>query len=143
MYARHTAAASPGSPSPIREDIVKKSGDKWSTSPDTLVTNGPFKVAEMVSNDHITVVPNPNYSGTKPALKSIVFQVVNDGAAALGILAQDPPDFEAAQVLAHPRLVLAEDDGHAFSLELVPRISRAQSMDALSSQAAAAACTAG
>jgi oligopeptide transport system substrate-binding protein len=69
--------------SPIREDIVKKSGDKWSTSPDTLVTNGPFKVAEMVSNDHITVVPNPNYSGTRPTLKSIVFQVVNDGAAAL------------------------------------------------------------
>ena len=68
---------------PIREDIVKKRGDKWSTSPDTLITNGPFKVAEMVSNDHITVVPNPNYSGTKPTLKSIVFQVVNDGAAAL------------------------------------------------------------
>ena len=68
---------------PVRQDIVKKSGDKWSTSPDTLITNGPFEVAEMVSKEHITVVPNPNYWGAKPTLKRIEFQVVNDGAAAL------------------------------------------------------------
>ena len=68
---------------PVREDIVKKNGDKWSTSPDTLITNGPFKVSDMAPNDHITVVPNPNYWGPKPTLKTISFQVVNDGAAAL------------------------------------------------------------
>jgi oligopeptide transport system substrate-binding protein len=68
---------------PIREDIVKKSGDKWSAGPDTLITNGPFKVEEMVRNDHITVVPNQYYGGVKPTLKTITFQVVNDGAAAL------------------------------------------------------------
>jgi oligopeptide transport system substrate-binding protein len=69
---------------PIRQDVVKKNGDKWATSPDTLITNGPFKVTEMVANDHITVVPNPHYWGAKPVLTSINFQVVNDGAAALG-----------------------------------------------------------
>jgi oligopeptide transport system substrate-binding protein len=68
---------------PIREDVVKKGGDRWAASPDTLITNGPFKVTEMVHNDHITVVPNPNYWGPKPTLKTISFQVVNDGAAAL------------------------------------------------------------
>jgi oligopeptide transport system substrate-binding protein len=68
---------------PVREDVVKKGGDKWSASPDTLITNGPFRVTEMVHNDHITVVPNPNYWGHKPTLKTISFQVVNDGAAAL------------------------------------------------------------
>ena len=68
---------------PVRQDIVKKGGDKWSASPDTLITNGPFKVEEMVSNDRITVVPNPNYWGPKPTLKRISFQVVNDGAAGL------------------------------------------------------------
>jgi oligopeptide transport system substrate-binding protein len=46
---------------PVRQDIVKKNGDKWAASPDTLVTNGPFKVSEMVAKDHITVVPNPHY----------------------------------------------------------------------------------
>jgi oligopeptide transport system substrate-binding protein len=68
---------------PVREDVVKKSGDKWSASPDTLITNGPFKVSEMVRNDHITVVRNPNYWGAKPTLTAINFQVVNDGAFAL------------------------------------------------------------
>jgi oligopeptide transport system substrate-binding protein len=68
---------------PIRQDVVKKSGDKWSASPDTLVTNGPFKVSEMVTNDHITVVRNPNYWGVRPTLSTINFVVVNDGAVAL------------------------------------------------------------
>jgi len=68
---------------PVRQDIVKKSGDKWAASPETLITNGPFKVSEMVPNDHITVVPNPHYWGAKPTLTSIDFEVVNDGAAAL------------------------------------------------------------
>ncbi len=68
---------------PIRQDIVKKNGDRWAGSPDTLVTNGPFKVTEMVPNDHITVVPNPHYWAAKPTLTSIKFEVVNDGAVAL------------------------------------------------------------
>jgi len=68
---------------PVRQDVVKKGGDKWSASPDTLVTNGPFKVSEMVTNDHITVVRNPNYWGARPTLSTINFVVVNDGAFAL------------------------------------------------------------
>jgi oligopeptide transport system substrate-binding protein len=69
--------------SPIRKDIVAKYGDKWATSPDMFVTNGPFKVTEMVHNDRIKVEPNPGYWGAKPALKEIDFDIVNDGAAAL------------------------------------------------------------
>jgi oligopeptide transport system substrate-binding protein len=68
---------------PVRQDVVAKSADKWSTSPDTLVTNGPFKVTDMVKGDHIAAVPNPHYWGARPTLKSISFEVVNDGAAAL------------------------------------------------------------
>jgi oligopeptide transport system substrate-binding protein len=68
---------------PVRQDIVQKSGDKWSDSPDTLITNGPFKVSEMVRNDHITVVRNQRYWGAKPNLTAINFKVVNDGAVAL------------------------------------------------------------
>ena len=75
-------AAMPAS-APVRQDIVKKSGDKWSTSPDTLITNGPFMVTEMARNDHITVALNPHYRGPKPTLTAIKFVVVNDGAAAL------------------------------------------------------------
>ena len=68
---------------PIRQDVVDKSGDKWATSPDSLITNGPFKVSEMTANDHLTVVPNTHYWGPRPTLTAINFVVVNDGAAAL------------------------------------------------------------
>ena len=68
---------------PIRQDIVSKYSDKWATTPDSLLTNAPFKVKEMVSNDHLMVVPNPHYWGVRPTLTAIDFVVVNDGAAAL------------------------------------------------------------
>lgn len=75
-------AAMPAS-APIREDVVKKDGARWATSPDSLVTNGPFKVSDMAAGDHITVVPNPHYWGGRLTLTSITFTIVNDGAAAL------------------------------------------------------------
>ncbi len=68
---------------PIRKDVVAKNGDKWATSPETLVTNGPFKVSEMVANTRIVVDRNPRYWGARPLLTRIDFEVVNDGAAAL------------------------------------------------------------
>jgi oligopeptide transport system substrate-binding protein len=68
---------------PIRQDIVTKYADKWAGSPDSLVSNGPFHVTEIVPNIHLTVVPNPHYWGPKPKLTSITFDVVNDGAVAL------------------------------------------------------------
>ena len=75
-------AAMPAS-APVRQDVVTKGGDKWAGSPDSLVTNGPFKVTEMVPNDHLTVVPNTHYWGARPTLTAIKFVVVNDGAVAL------------------------------------------------------------
>jgi len=68
---------------PIRQDIVTQYGDKWSTSPGTLVSNGPFKLSKQVANEELTVVPNPHYWGPKPTLTSIEFDIINDGAAAL------------------------------------------------------------
>ena len=68
---------------PIRQDVVAKSVDKWSASPDTLMTNGPFKVSEMVADDHLTLTPNPHYWGPRPKLSALTFEVVKDGAAAL------------------------------------------------------------
>jgi len=68
---------------PIRKDVVTQNGDKWATAPAALVTNGPFKVTEMVKNDHIRVERNPYYWGAKASLTRIDFTIVNDGAAAL------------------------------------------------------------
>ncbi len=68
---------------PIRKDVVAANGDKWAASPDTLVTNGPYRVTDLVKNDHIAVERNPYYWGGKPTLTRIDFEVVIDGAAAL------------------------------------------------------------
>ncbi|HYL07026.1 MAG TPA: peptide ABC transporter substrate-binding protein [Candidatus Udaeobacter sp.] len=68
---------------PIRKDVVTKYGDKWAADPTTLVTNGPFKVAQMTANSDIQVDRNPQYWGGRPTLSKIDFMIVNDGAAAL------------------------------------------------------------
>lgn len=98
-------AAMPSS-APIRQDVVAKNGDRWSASPDTLVTNGPFRVSEIVAGDHLTLTPNPHYWGSKPTLTTIDFEVVKDGAAALekfkagGLDVMDVQPAQAAAVAA-------------------------------------------
>jgi oligopeptide transport system substrate-binding protein len=95
---------------PIRQDIVKTSGDKWATSPDTLITNGPFKVSEMAAGNHIAVIPNPHYWGQGRTLTAIDFVIVNDGAAALAKYSNGELDVidvqpaQAATVAGDPRL---------------------------------------
>lgn len=68
---------------PVRQDVVTTNGDKWSMAADTLMSNGPYRVTEMVAKDHITATANSHYWGPKPTLTTITFEVVNDGAAAL------------------------------------------------------------
>ena len=64
---------------PLRQDIVTRDG--WAQSPATYIGNGPFKMSEWVHQDHITLVPNPNYSGEKPKLQKITMLMVSSGAA--------------------------------------------------------------
>jgi oligopeptide transport system substrate-binding protein len=96
--------------SPIRQDVVTKSGDKWAASPDSLLTNGPFKVTEMVPHDHLTVVPSTHYWGPRPMLTAINFVIVTDGAAALakyksgGLDEIDVQPAQAASVAGDPSL---------------------------------------
>jgi oligopeptide transport system substrate-binding protein len=95
---------------PIRQDVVAKSVDKWSASPDTLMTNGPFKVSEMVADDHLTLTPNPHYWGPRPKLTTLTFEVVKDGAAALdrfragGADAMDVQPAQVGSVTSDPQL---------------------------------------
>lgn len=46
---------------PLREDIITKYGDKWALSADNYVGNGPFKLTEWKSKDHMTFMKNENY----------------------------------------------------------------------------------
>jgi oligopeptide transport system substrate-binding protein len=95
---------------PIRQDVVAKNGDKWSASPGTLMTNGPYRVSDIVAGDHITVTRNPDYWGPKPTLTDITFVVVKDGAAAVekfksgGLDVIDVQPAQATAVTGDPQL---------------------------------------
>jgi oligopeptide transport system substrate-binding protein len=66
---------------PVRQDIVEKAGAGWAQDPATYIGNGPFKMTEWVHQDHITLVPNPNYAGTKPSLQKVTYLMVTSGEA--------------------------------------------------------------
>jgi oligopeptide transport system substrate-binding protein len=79
---------------PVRKDIVQKFGkdssgtDKWAavaaTAPQSVVGNGPYKISEVVPKDHVTLVPNTNYVGTRshPTLTKITEYYIDDETVA-------------------------------------------------------------
>ena len=73
---------------PVRQDIIDKYGsDKWGAvsadTPKTLVSNGAFMVSELVPQDHVTLVPNPHWTGKKPTLTKLVMYEISDDNQAL------------------------------------------------------------
>jgi oligopeptide transport system substrate-binding protein len=79
---------------PVRQDVVTKYGkdssgnDKWaavsSAAPQQVVGNGLYKISEVVTKDHVTLVPNPNYGGSqpKPSLTKITEYFIDDETVA-------------------------------------------------------------
>ncbi len=80
--------------SPVRKDIVSKYGkdssgnDKWGavapTASQTVIGNGLYQISEDVPKDHITLVPNANYSGSqpKPTITKITESLIDDETVA-------------------------------------------------------------
>jgi oligopeptide transport system substrate-binding protein len=79
---------------PVRQDVVDKwgkdsaGGEKWAAvstaAPQQVVGNGLFKLSDVVTKDHVTLVPNTSYAGSqaKPSLTKITEYVIEDEAAA-------------------------------------------------------------
>ncbi len=47
------------------------------------IGSGPFEVAEWVHDDHITLVPNPKYTGVKPTFQTVVVRDIPDQATSV------------------------------------------------------------
>ncbi len=78
------------------------------------VSNGPFKVAEWVSGDHITLERNDNYWGPRAKLDRIIFKIVPDrNALVAGIKAGD---FDIAYDLNPVELSKVEKEPNLRSL---------------------------
>lgn len=107
---------------PVRKDVVDQFGsDKWATSPTSLITNGQFKVSEMVSKDHITLVPNSNYWGGSPTLTKIVFFIISDDNTAYAKYLNGEADLDNIP-LANTDLV-KNDPKLKKELKVVPQLT--------------------
>jgi oligopeptide transport system substrate-binding protein len=62
---------------PVRQDIIEKYNEKW-TEPPNYIGNGPFIMTEWVHSDHITLVRNDKYWGTKAKLDTLTFKMITD-----------------------------------------------------------------
>jgi oligopeptide transport system substrate-binding protein len=95
---------------PLRQEIIDKAGDGWSQDPSTYIGNGPFKMSEWVHQDHITLVPNPNYAGTKPHLTKVTLVMVESNEADYAAYRNNErdwtlvPDADVQAVRADPQL---------------------------------------
>jgi oligopeptide transport system substrate-binding protein len=79
---------------PLRKDIVEQAAggpfastdatkaEAWANSASTIIGNGPYKISEIASKDHVTLVPNPNYWAAAPHLQSITYYEIADGNTA-------------------------------------------------------------
>ncbi|MHB8688289.1 MAG: peptide ABC transporter substrate-binding protein [Candidatus Dormibacteraceae bacterium] len=79
---------------PLRKDVVESAAggsfastdttkpEAWANNANTIIGNGPFKISEIVSKDHVTLVPNPNYWGGAPKLQQVIYYFIADGNTA-------------------------------------------------------------
>ena len=79
---------------PLRKDIVEQAAggpfpstdatkaEAWANSASTIIGNGPYKISEIASKDHVTLVPNPNYWAPAPHLQTITYYEIADGNTA-------------------------------------------------------------
>lgn len=67
---------------PVRKDMVEKSPDTWANNPSTAISNGWFKMKEYVPKDHVTLVPNEHYWGTKPKIQTLQQLIITDETSA-------------------------------------------------------------
>ena len=69
---------------PVRQDIVEENGDQWTFSPETYVSNGPYKMTEWQHNAYVSFEKRDDYYGAEdivaPALK---FHLMDDANAML------------------------------------------------------------
>ncbi|GAA2881168.1 oligopeptide transport system substrate-binding protein [Aminobacter niigataensis] len=75
--------AAHGTALPVNRANIEKDGSKFAR-PGTLVSNGPFKLVEHVSNDHITLAKNEAYWDAKNVkLDKVIFTPLVDQAASV------------------------------------------------------------
>ncbi len=113
---------------PLRQDIIGQYGEEW-TRPGRYLGNGPFRLAEWSSQDHMTLVAAESYPGDRPTLQKIVLAMDPDPLADLAAFRRGDRDIVALpaaqlgtvlqEAALRPR-VLRYPDLAVFGLRLNP-----------------------
>ncbi len=78
---------------PVREDLWKKYGNEYGSSPDKVAMNGPFIIESWDQNIQMTLVKNPNYwDAENVKLEKINRKVLKDTATRVQALLSDQID---------------------------------------------------
>lgn len=105
--------------SPVQQATVEANGDAWCTSPETFVSNGPYKITEWTPSERIVLSKNENYVGgwdsSKIVSDTITLLLLEDSSASYAAynsgeaqLVKDVPTDEI------PSLTKAEDGGDFY-----------------------------
>ena len=99
---------------PLRPDLVGADPDGWAQDPSTYLGNGPFMLSEWAHQDHLVLVPNPQYvahSGwPRPALTRVTVSMASSAEEDLAAYKNNrrdwivAPDLEVNAVLNDPDL---------------------------------------
>jgi len=70
---------------PLREDIIAANPDNWTTSPEKIVTNGPFKMKSYKMNEELVLEKDENYwdKANKAMVNELRFVFIDDGLTTL------------------------------------------------------------
>jgi len=104
---------------PAREDFVKAQGNKYGTSPDTLLYNGAFKLSSWTQGSTITAVKNPDYyDANKVKLNKVVWTIVKDQGTRVNLYDTHKADITTltAQYVPHYK---GKPDFHEMTLDAV------------------------
>jgi oligopeptide transport system substrate-binding protein len=76
---------------PLRKDVIESAAggtfastdttkaEVWANNASTIIGNGAFKISEIASKDHVTMVPNTNYWAGAPKLQQLIYYYIADG----------------------------------------------------------------
>jgi oligopeptide transport system substrate-binding protein len=110
---------------PTRLDVINAKGDAW-TKPENIVTNGPFTLKSYTAGDSLVMVPNPNWTGKKPALQEVTVKFLDDLSAAfrsyqagdLDLTLISPTDVASAKSQGLEKQTLLDATARIESLEM-------------------------
>ena len=94
----------------ISPTALQKSGKDFGRNP---VGTGPYKFEEWVPNDHVSAVINPDYWGTKPLVRRLVYKPVPEASTRVVVLrtgeadvVMNLPPADQATLQQNPNIIL-------------------------------------